>query len=261
MKQHAPLVLLEPFDGDLEDAGASASQEYASASRSFQEARELLARVESARATFLLLALVFLSAWLCHPLIVSLQSLVAKARKVRGKGIPLRRMVESRQTWVHLASCPNHRPHVPSLVLQCPRSVRLRLAQLVVDHITLFVFVLISACCVDKLDIAHHNVPTKEKRLHFTWETGIWYLCSGLCSVRCPCYGATVQETEQDQDEEDVEDSVAFSIRVWRASAILDGQATKTLSGFKSIQPVADQYEDTTIETTYVGFTFAGGET
>ena len=28
-----------------------------------------------------------------------------------------------------------------------------------------------------------------------------------------------------------------------------------------SVQPVADQYEGTTIETTDVGFTFAGGET
>ena len=28
-----------------------------------------------------------------------------------------------------------------------------------------------------------------------------------------------------------------------------------------SVQPVADQYEDTTSETTDVGFTFAGGET
>ena len=37
--------LLELFDGHLEDADASASQVYAPASRSFQEARELLARV------------------------------------------------------------------------------------------------------------------------------------------------------------------------------------------------------------------------
>ena len=43
--------------------------------------------------------------------------------------------------------------------------------------------------------------------------------------------------------------------------AILDGGATKTVSGFVSVQPVADRYEDTTIETTDVGFTFAGGET
>ena len=44
--------LLEQFGGNLEDADASASQVYASASRSFQEARELLARVKSARGYF-----------------------------------------------------------------------------------------------------------------------------------------------------------------------------------------------------------------
>ena len=44
--------LLEQFDGNLGDADASASQVYASASRSFQEARELLARVKSARSYF-----------------------------------------------------------------------------------------------------------------------------------------------------------------------------------------------------------------
>ena len=44
-------------------------------------------------------------------------------------------------------------------------------------------------------------------------------------------------------------------------AAILDGEATKTVSGFMSAQPVADQYEGTTIETTDVGFTFVGGET
>ena len=40
--------LLEQFDGNLEDAEASASQVCASASRSFQEARELWAWVKSA---------------------------------------------------------------------------------------------------------------------------------------------------------------------------------------------------------------------
>ena len=44
--------LLEQFDGNLEDAGASSSQVYASASRSFQEACELLVRVKSARGYF-----------------------------------------------------------------------------------------------------------------------------------------------------------------------------------------------------------------
>ena len=75
------------------------------------------------------------------------------------------------------------------------------------------------------------------------------------------CYGATVGEIGQDQDEEDIEDFVAFSIKSLEGFAILDGGATKTVSGFRSVQPVADRYEDTTIETTDVGFTFAGGET
>ena len=64
--------LLEQFDGNLEDADASASQVYASASRSFQEARELLARVKSARGYFPVLVLVLLMAWLSHPLIENL---------------------------------------------------------------------------------------------------------------------------------------------------------------------------------------------
>ena len=63
------------------------------------------------------------------------------------------------------------------------------------------------------------------------------------------------KEIEQDQHEEDIEYFLAFSIKS------LDGGATKTVSGFLSVQPVADRYEDTTIETTDVGFTFAGGET
>ena len=74
-------------------------------------------------------------------------------------------------------------------------------------------------------------------------------------------YGATVEEIEQDQDEEDNEDFVAFSIKSLEGFAIHDGGATKTVSGFLSVQTVADRYEDTTIDTTDVGFSFAGGET
>ena len=40
-----------------------------------------------------------------YPLIASLQSLVAKARRARGKGNPLLQKGGKRQTWVHLASC------------------------------------------------------------------------------------------------------------------------------------------------------------
>ena len=82
-----------------------------------------------------------------------------------------------------------------------------------------------------------------------------------MCSVRFPCYGATVEEIEQDQDEEDIEDFVVFSIKSLEGFAILDGRATKTVAGFMSLQPIVDRYEGATIETTDVGFTFAGGET
>ena len=207
---------------------------------------------------FLLLVLVLLTAWLSHPLTENLQSLVAKARRVRGKENPLLRMVENRQAWVHLAFCQNHRPHVLSLVLRCPRSVRLMLVHLVVDHITLFVFVLIRARCVDKWDIVLQNVPTKEKRLPFHLENV--RSVPMLWVVQCSIPRAMV-EIEHDQNEEDIEYFVAFSIKRQEEVSILDGGATMTVSGFMSVQPVADQYEGTTIETTDVGFTFAGGET
>ena len=75
------------------------------------------------------------------------------------------------------------------------------------------------------------------------------------------CYGATVEEIEQDQDEDDIEDFVAFSIKSLEGFAILDVGVSKTVSGFMSVQPLADRYEGTTNETADVGFTFAGGET
>ena len=66
--------LLEQFDGNLGDADASASQVYASASRSFQEARELLARVKECRRLFFCCFGIgaFLMVWLSHPLIDNL---------------------------------------------------------------------------------------------------------------------------------------------------------------------------------------------
>ena len=73
---------LEQFDGNLEDADASVSRVYAPASRSFQEARELLSRVKSVRSY-------------AQP---STNRKPAKSR-------PLRRKVESRQTLTRLLSC------------------------------------------------------------------------------------------------------------------------------------------------------------
>ena len=79
--------LLEQFDGDLEDADASASQVYASAIRSFQEARETLARVKSARGYFLVVGVVvFLTAWLSHPLTENPAKSRGKGKKDKRKG-------------------------------------------------------------------------------------------------------------------------------------------------------------------------------
>ena len=98
-----------------------------------------------------------------------------------------------------------------------------------VDHIPLLVFVLIRMSQLKKSDCI------------FTWQTGAVF--------DAPCYGAN-------RDENDIEDFVAFSIKSLEGFAI----RRKTFSGFMSVHQVADECEDTTIETTDVGFTFAGGE-
>ena len=115
---------------------------------------------------------------------------------------------------------------------------------------------------VDKWDIVLPNVPTKEKTTVFSLGQRAFGTYPLGCAVfDSPCYGATVEETEKDQDEENIEDFVAFSIEILEGFAILDGGTTKTVAGFMSVQPVADQYEGTTIETIDVGSTFAGGAT
>ena len=150
--------LLEQFDGNLEVVDASASQVCASASRSFQEARELSARVESDRCYFPVVGILAFDGLAQPP--TGRKPVKSRGKGKKGKENPLLRKVENRQVWVHRAFCPKHRAHVSSLVLRCPRSVRLRLVQL-----TLLVFVLISACCVDKWDIVLQNVRTKGNRL------------------------------------------------------------------------------------------------
>ena len=64
--------LLEQFDGNLEDADASASQVYASASRTFKKHVSFGPVSRVPEAIFQLLALVLLMAWLSHPLIENL---------------------------------------------------------------------------------------------------------------------------------------------------------------------------------------------
>ena len=113
-----------------------------------------------------------------------------------------------------------------------------------------------------QVELRASECPDKGKPTAFSpgkREFGTYAL--GCAVFDLPCYGATVEEIEQDQDEDNIEDFVAFSIKSLEGFVILDGGATKTVSGFMSVQPVADRYEGTTIETTDVGFTLAGGET
>ena len=131
---------------------------------------------------------------------------MAKARRARRKENPLLRKVENRQAWVQLAFCQKHNSRVesrPPMSKKRPTEVgatrggphhapRLRPDQ-----------------CVLCRQVGHcaSECPNKGKPACFlTWKTCIWYLCSGLCSVRFP----TVEEIEQDQDEEDIEYFVAF---------------------------------------------------
>ena len=62
--------------------------------------------------------------------------------------------------------------------------------------------------------------------------TGTDALCCAVFDAMC--HGATVKETEEDQDDNDIEDFVPFSIKSLEGFAILDGGATKTVSGFMS---------------------------
>ena len=105
--------LLEQFDGNLEDADKSASQVYASASRRFQEARELLARVKRARGYFLVVGIGAFDGF-AQP------STDRKPAKSRGKGKKGKRKGKSSShkggkfpNFCTLGVLQNHRAHVP----------------------------------------------------------------------------------------------------------------------------------------------------
>ena len=219
----------------------------ASPNRSFQNASAFLSRVKIARSYFPVVGIGAFDG-LAQP---STERKNAKSRgrgkRARGKRL-LCTTVESFQTSVHLGSCQNHRTHVQSLVHRCQRSVRTKMAQLLVNHITLPGFILISACCVAKLDIAHQNVPTNKERLHFLLANV--HLVHTLWAVQCSMPCVLVQRSKKPK-----------KIKARMTSNTLLFFSIKSLEGFPILDPVADQYEDITIETTDVGFTFAGGET
>ena len=81
--------------------------------------------------------------------------------------------------------------------------------------------------------------PNKGKATAFSHEKRAFGTCALCCALfDSPCYGTIVEKIEQDQDEEDIEDFVAFSIESLEGFAILDGRATKTVSGFTSVERV-----------------------
>ena len=76
--------------------------------------------------------------------------------------------------------------------------------------------------------IVRQNVPTKGNRLPCHLENVrlvpmLWVVQCSIPSV----IGATVEEIAQDQDEEDIQDFVAFSIKSLEGFAVLDGGATE----------------------------------
>ena len=127
--------------------------------------------------------------------------------------------------------------HVSSLVLRCPRKVRLRLVQLVVDHITLLVS--ISACCVDKWDIVLQHVPTKGNLESVHLVPMLWVVQFSLPSVMVQLS----QKSDKIKTRRPLKILLRFQSRVWRGSH-------ECPTSCRSM-----------IETTNVGFTFAGGET
>ena len=202
-------------------------------------------------ATFLLLALALLTAWFSHTPTANMLSLATRARRARRKERRINTMVESLQTLVHLESCQKHRPHAKNLFHRCPRSVRQKLAQFVVEHIMLLGFVLISACCVGHFA---SECPNKRKiDFILTWQ-------AVLCSMPC----VTVQRSKKPKMMKTRMTSKTLlhsRSRVRKGLPFLREVPRRPFGDSHVCHPLLDQYEDTTIETTDVGFTFAGGET
>ena len=232
------------------------------ASRSFQEARELLARVKSARGYFLPVGIGAFDGLAQSSTDRNPAKSRGRSKKVKRKGksssqksgkptnlgtpgilpTPQNSRVESRPPM------SKKRPTDAGATRGGPHHApRLRPDQ-----------------CMLCRQVGHRasECPNQGKPTAFSLGKRAFGTHALGCSVfDSPWYGAIVEEIEQDQDEEDIEDFVAFSIKCPEGFAILDEGATWTISGFMSVQPIADRHEDTTIETTDVGFIFAGGKT
>ena len=145
--------------------------------------------------------------------------------------------------WLH----PSLVPFVSHLSL---RTAQRGISVLVVDHITLLIFALISACCLDKWDVLRMSQPKGKptgfspgKRAFGTYA--LVQLLKRLNKIKT----------------EGIEDLAVFSIKSLEGFAIRDGSSHEDGVLIHERPTNSDQCEGTTNETTNVGFTFPGGET
>ena len=198
----------------MEDADASASQVYESTSRSIQEARELLARVKSAISYYLVVGIGAFDG-LAQPSTARKPAKSGgKSKKGKRKRKSSLRKVEKPSSLGTLGILP--KPQTSRFESRPPMSKK-RLAEAGAtrggphhaprrrpDQCML----------CRQVGPRAFDCPNKGKRLPFHLENVRFGTYALGCAVfDSPCYGATVEEIEQDQDEEDIEDFVSSSIK------------------------------------------------
>ena len=151
--------LLEQFDGNLEDAEASAAQVFATASFSFQEAHELLSRVKSERGYYLVVGIGAING-LAQPTgdrkLAKSQGKVKKGkRKCNPSPYKGGTAMDLGMPWKLPNPLASRSESDPSKL----EKRQLKLPRIVVDLITHLGCVLINTCCVVRLDIVHLMVP------------------------------------------------------------------------------------------------------
>ena len=190
----------------------------------FKKARELLALVKSARGYFPVVGIGAFDAWLSHPLIENLQTPRGKGKKGKRKGksssqkggkptsLGTLGILPKPQTsrFDSRPPMPKKRPTEAGETRGGPHHAhRLRPDQ-----------------CMLCGQLGHRaaKCPSKGKATAFSpGKRAFGTYALGCAVFDSSCYGATVKEIEQDQDEEDIEDFVAFSIKRLEGFAILDG--------------------------------------
>ena len=178
-------LVLRQMRGDLEDAEASPSQVHASASRSFQEARELLTRVKSARGYFPVVGIGAFDG-LAQP------STDPEPAKSRGKGKHGKRRGKSsyqKDGKSPLFGTPGilSEPQTPRSESRPPMSKKLPTETAVSRGGALYTPRLRPDQCMLCRQVGHRAsvcLDNGTATTLFSRKTCAWYLCSGLCSVR-----------------------------------------------------------------------------